>query len=132
MKEQIIYPGKPAELSVKELREEYAVTQELKLHFESGEIEAIRTGESNSIDAYVLFAKGSYYGRLYERGDKEEDFVVAVKMLEEAISIDPQYALAYWELGNIYEGRYVLQDQKHDLELMLDYYEKAYPCCGKR
>jgi serine/threonine protein kinase len=60
------------------------IARELKVHFESDEIEHIRASEPKSIDAYVLYAKGNFYGRLYERNDKEEDFATAVKMLEEA------------------------------------------------
>jgi len=102
------------------------IARELKVHFASDEIGHIRESEPKSVDAYVLYAKGSYYGRLYERGEKEENFATAVKMLTEAVAIDPMYALAYWELGNLYEARYVLEDKKRDLELMFENYEKAY------
>jgi serine/threonine protein kinase/Tfp pilus assembly protein PilF len=102
------------------------IARELKVHFESDEIEDIRATEPESFDAYVLYAKGSYYGRLYEKRDREEDFAAAVEMLEEAISIDPSYALAYWEMGNIHEARYVLKDERQDLEKMFISYEMAY------
>jgi tetratricopeptide (TPR) repeat protein len=120
------YEGKFASVLDVQDRITVNIARELKVHFESDNIESMRSDEPQSIDAYVLFAKGLYYGRLYEREEKEEDFAIAVKMLKEAIKIDPQYALAYWELGNLYEGRYVIKDQPQDLERMFEYYEKAY------
>jgi len=102
------------------------IARELKLHFESDEIDYIRTSEPNSIDAYVFYAKGSYYGRLYERDNKEEDLATAVSMYGKTIELDPNFALAYWGLGNIYEARYVIEDRHQDLESMFKNYEEAY------
>ncbi len=102
------------------------IAKELKLHFESDEINVLKKSEPKSVDAYVFYAKGSYYGRLYERDEKEEDFAVAVEMYEKTIELDPNFALAYWGLGNIYEVRYVIKDERPDLEEMFTNYEKAY------
>jgi len=102
------------------------IAKELKLHFESEDIDNLRENEPESVDAYVFYAKGSYYGRLYERDDKEENFATAVKMYEKTIELDPKFALAYWGLGNIHEARYVIKDEIRDLEEMFINYERAF------
>jgi serine/threonine protein kinase len=102
------------------------IAKELKLHFASDEIDTLRESEPRSIDAYVFYAKGNYYGRIYERDNKEENFAAAVEMFEKTIELDPNFALAYWGLGNIYEARYVIKDERQDLEKMFINYENAY------
>ena len=47
-------------------------------------------------------------------------------MFEKAIEIAPNYALAYWGLGNAYEFHYVRTNNKKDYNLMVENYRKAY------
>jgi tetratricopeptide (TPR) repeat protein len=58
----------------------------------------------------------------------KRDFEEGVKNYTEAIKIDPEYALAYWGLGNIYQYHFVFSDSENwkDYDLMNKNYELAY------
>ena len=102
------------------------IARELKVHFANDKIDYIRAGEPISIDAYVFYAKGSYYESLFDKNHKEEDFATAVNMYQKTIAHDPNFALAYWGLGNLYESRYVVEDRHQDLESLFQNYQEAY------
>ncbi|MGD9346864.1 MAG: tetratricopeptide repeat protein, partial [Candidatus Aminicenantes bacterium] len=102
------------------------IAKELKLHFAKDDVDILKESEPKSVDAYVFYAKGTYYESLYERDRREEDFATAVNMYEKTIELDPNFALAYWGLGNLYESRYVIEDRHQDLENMFRNYQGAY------
>jgi tetratricopeptide (TPR) repeat protein len=64
-----------------------------------------------------------YYANL-----DEEAFLNSVDSYTKATSSDPDFALAYWRLGNLYEAHFNSPGEKDpaDLERMASYYEKAY------
>jgi len=60
---------------------------------------------------------------------REEDFRKALELYARAIEIDPDYALAYWGMGNAYEARFNLSPgsgDPWDLEKMRENYLRAY------
>ena len=87
----------------------------------------IKKRDPANIRAYDYYVMGKYFiEKRYYGYDKEEDFEAGVGMYEKAIKIDPNYALAYWGLGNAYESRYFSKKDKQDLDLMKKNYRKAY------
>jgi TolB-like protein/Tfp pilus assembly protein PilF len=104
------------------------IVDTLGLHFtESGMIAAKRR-EPENIEAYNWYIKGmdAIDKRETYSEDLEEWYADVMRMFENAISIDPNYALAYWGLGSAREAYYVIKKNKNDLELMIKHYEKAY------
>ena len=70
-----------------------------------------------NIEAYSLYLEGM---KLLE-GDSEEDIRAAVGKQEQAIAIDPGYALAYWAAGMACENLYYKANQKDDALLQKMY-----------
>jgi TolB-like protein/Tfp pilus assembly protein PilF/predicted Ser/Thr protein kinase len=81
-----------------------------------------RRGTDN-IEAYNLYLEGM---KLLET-DAEEDIRAAIRKQEQAIAIDPGYALAYWGAGIACENLYFKLAEKDDeaLRKMNRYFSKA-------
>ncbi len=82
--------------------------------------------EPTSEEAFRYFRWGQSFQEKYRESWSEEDFAAALKNYEEAVSLDPGYALAFWGMGNLYEARYVRTSEAKDLILMLNNYEAAF------
>jgi TolB-like protein/Flp pilus assembly protein TadD len=83
-----------------EVAEKIASALAIKLTF--SEKENIHKKYTESIDAYTLYLKGKdYYYRL-----TPEDNETAVKFFKEALTSDPNYALAYAGLGKAYAQKF--------------------------
>jgi eukaryotic-like serine/threonine-protein kinase len=83
-----------------------------------------RRGTDN-IEAYNLYLEGM---KLIEQWAEEEDIQKAIGKYLRATEIDPNYALAYWGLGNAYENLYYSRREGKDpaaLEKMYGYFNKA-------
>jgi len=88
-------------------------------------------GVSSNLDARILYDQAI---RLIEDDYPDERsnevFEEAVKKYQEALALDPDYALALWALGNAYESRYnnTPRDKRNpeDLKLMCGYYMEAF------
>jgi adenylate cyclase len=76
-----------------------------------------------NIEAYSLYLEGM---KLLE-GDSDEDIRAAIGKQEQAIAVDPGYALAYWGAGIACENLYFKADRKDDdvLQKMYAYLSKA-------
>jgi len=77
--------------------------------------------ETDQVDAYQLYIKGRLLFHRFER----ESFVQALVLFEQAIELDPKYALAYSGLGSIYTFRYIATTKSADLAKAKDYLERA-------
>jgi len=104
----------------------YNIVKKLQVHMRDEQVKLLEKRKPKQVEAYLYFAKGRYYERLYRDNEKGEDFETSKLMYLEAMSIDPSYALSYWGVGNLYEYRYVMTDSDLDLEFMLSNYKKAY------
>lgn len=105
------------------------IVGELGLHFTEKGLIAAKRRETNNPEAYKWYVKGMHTLDLqntYPDTEIDEWFAEVTGMFQEAIKIDPNYALAYWGLGSAYEAYYVERKKEEDLEKMLYYYEKAY------
>jgi serine/threonine protein kinase/Tfp pilus assembly protein PilF len=103
-----------------------SIAKALEVRLVEERFEDIKKREPKNIDAYENYMKGIHYERKYRKSDKQEDFEAAVKNYEKAIKLDPNYALAFFGLGNVYEAYYVHMGKKEDLESMLNNYMQAY------
>ena len=75
-----------------------SVAEALKVRLLSGEKKSIEKKATGNTEAYTLYLKGRYFWneRLRDSNDK------AVKFFEEAVKLDPDYALAYSGLSDCY------------------------------
>ncbi|MDX6695821.1 MAG: eukaryotic-like serine/threonine-protein kinase [Blastocatellia bacterium] len=74
------------------------VTQALMLQLSGAERRRLAKHETESADAYQAYLRGRYYWNQFT----EEGFQRAIASFMEAIRIDPEYALAYAGLGDLY------------------------------
>ncbi len=99
----------------------------MKVRLKENGFEDFKSTEPTEVEAYEFYLKGFHIlDKKYSFTGSEEDFKAGVRMFEKAIEIDPNYALAYWGLGNAYESRYVRKNNKNDFDLMIKNYKKAY------
>jgi len=62
----------------------------------------------------------------YKFNAQIQDFQDSLDWYEKALHEDPNYAQAFWGLGDLYQSRYVVTKQPEDFELTLRYYKRAY------
>lgn len=61
-----------------------------------------------------------------DEAEKKSLFDQALQKYQTAIQADPDFALAYWGLGDLYESRYWVSNNQEDFDLMEKYYRKAF------
>ena len=90
--------------------------------------ENIPSKDSEDVEANRHYQDGRSYELKYYSTYEERDFLSAVDHYSKAVSADPNFALAYWRLGNLHEALYNIKDEDKDeaLNQMLDHYKKAY------
>jgi serine/threonine protein kinase/Flp pilus assembly protein TadD len=92
------------------------------------QIRKVRRRGTDNIEAYSLYLEGADVFEKYNEKYLEADFEEAIRKYQQAVALDPDYALAYWALGSIYENRYYSprrEKDPSDLEKMYEYFEKA-------
>jgi serine/threonine protein kinase/tetratricopeptide (TPR) repeat protein len=87
--------------------------------------------ESVSRDSVDLEANRHYLiGQRFElnfyRSKELTDFDNCVESYARAVEADPEFALVYWRLGNVYEHRFILEDDPRYEVQMIAYYQKAF------
>jgi TolB-like protein len=73
------------------------VAQELEITLLESERQALASRSTENMEAYNYYLRGNVYGR---RSVTEHDTRIAVQMYEEAIRLDPTFALAYCKLSH--------------------------------
>ena len=81
---------------------------------------------SEDVEANRHYQDGRSYELKYYSTNEERDFLSSVDNYSKAVSADPNFALAYWRLGNLYEALLNIKDEDEALNQMLAHYEKAY------
>ena len=76
-----------------------AVIDELKVQFLSGEKSAIRRRYADNVEAYQLYLKGRYHILKL----RPPEIQIGISYFEEAIKLDPNYALAYVGIANAHQ-----------------------------
>jgi serine/threonine protein kinase len=103
------------------------IAKKLKIELLPADLDIMKPGEPKNIEAYEYYEWGRYYiEKKYFNSKNKEDFNAGLKMYEKALELEPNYALAYWGLGNAYECRYNVEKDIKDLDEMLKNYKKAY------
>ncbi|MFN0158106.1 MAG: tetratricopeptide repeat protein [Bacteroidota bacterium] len=75
----------------------------LRAHMTTDEVKRVNAAPTTNLEAYALYLRGRDHGAK----ETAEDNGIAIGLLEKAIALDPQYALAYAELGLAYRQRYI-------------------------
>jgi serine/threonine protein kinase/tetratricopeptide (TPR) repeat protein len=75
-----------------------AIVDNLKVSLLRGEKEALLKRYTEDIEAYSLYLKGIYFLRMYTA----EGFQEAIKYFEQTLKKDPNYAIAYYGLAEVF------------------------------
>ncbi len=75
-----------------------AIVDNLKIRLLRKEKEAILKRHTDDLEAYNLYLKGIYFSRMYSA----EGFNNAIEYFERSLQQDPNYALAYYGLAEVY------------------------------
>jgi serine/threonine-protein kinase len=90
------------------------------------QLRAVQRRGSSNLDAVIAMYAGSAAETEYRDSELEEDFAEAQRSYQKAITLDPDYCLAYIHLGDLYEARFVETNQAADLQAMVQAYQKAH------
>ncbi|MCI0515623.1 protein kinase [candidate division KSB1 bacterium] len=93
----------------------------LNLVLSHSEIKKIQIPETIELKAYEYYAKGRQLFYQFNVGSLQE----AQKYYEQAMELDPEYALAYSGLGSALIFRFIAQTNVQDLELGITYLQQA-------
>jgi TolB-like protein/Flp pilus assembly protein TadD len=74
------------------------ITQEMRVKLTGQQKQQMQKNYTENVEAYKLYLKGRYY---LNRRNKES-FLKAIESFQQAIQIDPEYALAYAGLSDAY------------------------------
>ncbi len=107
------------------------ISRALKKQLDEKKLDISKLREPIDIEAFFYYLEGmKLLEEVYPSTRREEDFDEGVRMYEKAIEIDPNYALAYWGLGNAYEGLYHgtrgPEEREQALERMFRNYDEAH------
>jgi serine/threonine protein kinase/Tfp pilus assembly protein PilF len=79
-----------------------------------------------NLKANEYYQYGLHFEMRYYESKEKKDFENCVKNYLEAVKTDPNHALAYWRLGNVYYIWYIEEDDEKVLDLTYGYFQKAY------
>ncbi len=102
------------------------VARQVRQPLGEGQLQAAQKRGSSNIDAVIAMYAGNEAQMRYRDLEREEDFIEARQFYQKAISLDPNYCLAYLRLGDLYEARFVETSQPDDLRAMVQAYQKAH------
>ena len=93
----------------------------LNVKLSSHDLERIGKPQTAQLQAYEYYAKGRQLFTLFGTTSLEQ----AAEYFQQAIAIDPAYALAYSGLGSTFGFRYIARTRKEDLSLAITHLERA-------
>lgn len=103
-----------------------AITEKLGVQISNEKLVEYKKREPSNVEAKRYLSWGRFFNKKYVDSYEDEYFFDAVKNCKLAIEFDGSYALAYWELGNVYHNRFVDEAKWKDFELMMENYTSAY------
>jgi tetratricopeptide (TPR) repeat protein/predicted Ser/Thr protein kinase len=94
-------------------------------------VQITNKGVSANLEARVLFHEGMrLIEEVYPDKRSNDVFEEALDQYKQALTLDPDYTLALWALGNAYEARYNNTPRERrdpdDLKMMCEFYYRAY------
>jgi len=113
--------------SIFEVQDEVSKTiaQTLEVTLTPETVQAFKAGQTQNLEAYEHYLKGMHlFNNKYLHTFDEEDFSTAIKLLETALEIDPNYLGAYSGLAWLYTNHYIFKRNKSDFDLALKISEK--------
>jgi TolB-like protein/Tfp pilus assembly protein PilF len=102
-----------------------AVAETLGIERVSEKYNRVKPRESLSLQAYESYKYGRHFEILYYESKDIKDLEACEKNYLDAIEHDPDYALAYWRLGNFYYNLYIHNQEEEYYDLMYEYLMKA-------
>jgi TolB-like protein/Flp pilus assembly protein TadD len=93
----------------------------IELEISDSERLKIETPETVEVEAYEYYAKGRHL--LNQMG--KAGMARALEYFEKAVRLDPDYALAYSGLGNLFTLKFIARSDPADLERGIKYLQKA-------
>jgi tetratricopeptide (TPR) repeat protein/predicted Ser/Thr protein kinase len=102
-----------------------ATAKALGVELTAGHLEKFSRRGTDNIEAYGLFLEGM---RFLDEEEAAGDVERAIKTLQQAVDIDPDYALGHWGLGYAYEYLYYDQEKgknPEDLKKMYFHLHRA-------
>ena len=102
------------------------IATKLQVRFAEDKLPALKTREPANFDAYAAFREGQQFEYKYRDFEKESDFQASAGFYQKAIDLDPDYALAYWGLGNLYESRFIKTNAPDAWMAMLVNFDTAF------
>jgi serine/threonine protein kinase/tetratricopeptide (TPR) repeat protein len=103
-----------------------AVAAKLGVVPAGGDGAGIKSRDSTNPEANRYYQYGLKFKNAYYRSEQADDFESSVKNFRMAIDLDPRFARVYWELGTLYEIRFVRDKAPSDLAEMNGLLEEAY------
>jgi len=79
------------------------VAQALNITLVERERRALQSKPTENMEAYDYFLRGNEYRH---RGNRENDYKIAIQMYERAVELDPKFALAYAQLSRTHAEMY--------------------------
>lgn len=120
------YTGKQESVLMLEDEISRGVLDQLGIEITAKNREKSKKKDPKDAKDYDVFMLGRHFEKRYGDYDEEEDFKKAVDNLKMYVEANPDYALAYWILGNVHEHRFALGGEPGDRDLMQAYYKTAY------
>jgi len=96
------------------------------------EAEELKTKGTTNVEAYEYYLKGEYFHiTKFFAARRMEDFRKSENMFKKAIELDPNYALAFAGLADVYNSYYNIaakneEEEKKYLDMQQDYIERAF------
>mgnify|MGYP001063076799 CR=1 FL=1 len=103
-----------------------SICRELQLQIVEADDSLLKKREPESFEAYKAYQKARLKEEAYRFFRRPEDFETSLKMFKQALEEEPNYCLAHWGLGNLYESRFVRENRPEDFDLMSQYYRRSF------
>ena len=102
------------------------VARQVRPPLEQDQLQAVQKRGTSNLDAVIAMYAGNEAEKKYRESEREEDYAEALRAYEKAISLDPDYCLAFINLGSLYEARFVVTGETVDLQAIVRAYQKAH------
>jgi serine/threonine protein kinase/Tfp pilus assembly protein PilF len=115
--------------SVFEVQEDVArtIANVMRVKLTEDNLAQLASDRPKNVEAYESYLRGMHtLTNKYEVTGKEEDFLTAVRMFEQAIALDPSYAFPYIGLAWAYMDRFNVKNDEKDVDRSVENCEKAY------